>query len=156
MALTCMASHCLDNCSSHNKDKENSDLDSSVHSHSPPKQEDKVKPYSGSDNQSITEPKSKANNDDIAQRIKQLEEQVAAMRTNSIQQTAEEFAACAKTRGKNKQSKLNKAQSKNNEKLSAKKEIMAANAKLGTSFQPTGSGLENMPRTKYSFKEDLM
>src|SRR3954467_6933943 len=105
---------------SHNKDKENSDLDSSVRSHSLPKQEDKVEPYSVSDNQSITEPESKANNDDIAQRIKQLEEQVAAMRTNSIQQTTEELVACAKTGGKNKQLKLNKAQSKRNKKAFAK------------------------------------
>src|SRR3954471_21448967 len=108
---------------SHNKDKENSDLDSSVRSHSPPKKEDKVKPYSGSDNQSITEPESKANNDDFAQRIKQLEEQVAAMRTNSIQQTAEELVACAKTGGKNKQSKLNKAQSKCNKKPLLKRRL---------------------------------
>src|SRR3954464_6993446 len=44
---------------SHSKDKENSDLDSSVRSHSPHQQEDKVKHYSRSDNQSINEPKSK-------------------------------------------------------------------------------------------------
>src|SRR3954471_15380606 len=92
---------------SHGKDKENSDLDSSVRSHSPHEQKDKVEPYGGSDNQSGTEPESKANNDGVARRIKQLEEQVAAMRTNSIQQTAEELITCAKTRGKNTQSKLN-------------------------------------------------
>src|SRR4051812_40808323 len=93
---------------SHSKDTKNSDLDSSVRSHSPYEQENKVKHYSGRDNQSRTEAESKANNEDIAQRIKQLEERVAAMRTNSTQQTAEEFVACAKTGGKSKQSKPNK------------------------------------------------
>src|SRR4051812_35038319 len=88
--------------------------------------------------------------------MKQLEEQVAAMRTNNIQQTAEELVAYAKTRGKNKQSKLNKAQSKRSEKLSAKKETMAADAKPGTSSQPTRGGPTNRPHTKYSFKEDLV
>src|SRR3954467_8270196 len=78
------------------------------------------------------------------------------MRTNSIQQTAEELVACAKTRGENKQSKLNKAQSKRSEKPSAKKETMAANAKTATSSQPTGGGPENSPRAKYSFKGDLL
>src|SRR3954471_14444814 len=141
---------------SHSKDKENSDLDSSVRSHSPHEQKDKVQPYSGSDNQSITEPESKANNDDIAQRIKQLEEQVAAMRTNSIQQSAEELVACAKTGGKNKQSKLNKAQFKRNKKSFAKEEMMAANDTPGTSSQPTGGGPTNRPHTKYLFKEDLV
>ena len=62
----------------------------------------------------------------------------------------------AKTGGKNKQSKLNKAQSKCNEKSSAKKEIMEANAILGTSSLATGGDSENRPRTEYSFKEDLM
>ena len=74
-----------------------------------------------------------ANKDDIAQRIEQLEDQVAAMRTNSLQQTAEELVACAKTRGENKQLKLNKAQSKRGEKPSTKKETMAADTKLATS-----------------------
>ena len=68
---------------SSNKDQGNSDLDSSVRSHSPHEKENKVEPYSGSDNQSKTEPESKANNDDIAQRMKRLEEQVAALRTNT-------------------------------------------------------------------------
>ena len=88
--------------------------------------------------------------------MKRLEEQVAAIRTNSIQQTAKEFVACAKTGGKNKQSKLNKAQSKRNEKSSAKEEMMAANNTPGTSFQPNGGGPANRPHTKYSFKEDLV
>ena len=33
---------------------------------------------------------------------------------------------------------------------------MEADAKPGTSSQPTGGGPENWPRTKYSFKEDLV
>ena len=33
---------------------------------------------------------------------------------------------------------------------------MAASAKPATSSQPTGGGTENRPRTKYSFKEDLV
>src|SRR5436189_3032138 len=78
------------------------------------------------------------------------------MRTNSIQQTAEELVTCAKTRGKNTQSKLNKAQSKRNEKPYAKKETMAAHAEPGTSSQPTRGGPANRPRTKYSFEEDLV
>src|SRR4051812_33818264 len=78
------------------------------------------------------------------------------MRTNSIQQTVEELVACPKTGGKSKQSKPNKAQSKRNEKPSAKEEMMAANAKPGTSSQPIGGDPENRPCTKYSFEEDLV
>src|SRR3954467_2517767 len=88
--------------------------------------------------------------------MKQLEEKVAALRANSIQQTAEELVACAKTGGKNKQSKLNKAQSKRNEKSSAKEEMMATNDTPGTRSQPTGGGPANRPHTKYSFKEGLV
>src|SRR4051812_3016711 len=83
---------------SRSKRKESFDSDSSVRSLSlsPYEQEDKVEPYGETDNLSNIERESKANDDDVVQRMKRLEEQVAAHMTNNFRQTAKELAARAK------------------------------------------------------------
>src|SRR4051812_32870371 len=74
---------------SRNKDKESSDLDSSICFHSPNEQEDKVKHHVKADNQNKMEPEGQVTDNDTVQRMKQLEEQVAALKTTSIRQEAE-------------------------------------------------------------------
>src|SRR4051812_22179282 len=88
--------------------------------------------------------------------MKRLKEQVTAMRTNGVQQTAKELVTRAKAGDKNKQSKLNKVSSKCNQKPSAKKKTMAVDAKPAPSSQPTGSGPTGRSRREYSFKDDLV
>src|SRR3954469_23661054 len=73
---------------SHSKDKESSDSDSSIRFHSPYDLDDKVEPQIKADNQSKTEPESKATDGDTGHRMKRLEEQVAALKTTIIMQEA--------------------------------------------------------------------
>src|SRR4051812_10150820 len=71
---------------SHNKDKESSDSDSSIRFHSLHELDDKVEPHAKADNQSKTEPENKATDGDTGHRLKRLEEQVAALKTTTIRQ----------------------------------------------------------------------
>src|SRR3954466_5061993 len=71
---------------SHNKDKESSDLDSSIRFHSPQEPDDKVEPQIKADNQSKIEPESKATDGDVGHRMKRLEED--AFKTTTIRQEA--------------------------------------------------------------------
>src|SRR3954469_7095982 len=73
---------------SHNKDNESSNSDSSIRFHSPHEPDDKVKPQVKADNQSKVEPESKATDGDASHRMKRLEEQVAALKTTTIRQEA--------------------------------------------------------------------
>src|SRR3954466_8328680 len=59
---------------SHSKDRERFDSDSSIRFHSLHEPDDKVKPQAKADNQSKIEPKSKATDGDAGHRMKQLEE----------------------------------------------------------------------------------
>src|SRR5436189_5401662 len=61
---------------SHSKDKESSDSDSSICFHSPHEPDDKVEPQVKADNQRKVEPESKAIDGDAGHRMKRLEEQV--------------------------------------------------------------------------------
>src|SRR5436305_5441367 len=74
---------------SHSKDRESSDSDSSIRFHSPHEHDDKVKPPVKADGQSRIEPESKATDSDAGHRMKRLEEQVAALKTTTIRQEAE-------------------------------------------------------------------
>src|SRR5436189_5593784 len=71
---------------SHNKDRESSDSDSSIRFHSPHEPDDKVEHQVKADNQSKAEPESKATDGDAGHRMKRLEEQVAALKTTTIRQ----------------------------------------------------------------------
>src|SRR5438270_8235003 len=73
---------------SHSKDRESSDSDSSICFHSPHEPNDKVEPPVKSDNQSKVKPESKATDSDAGHRMKRLEEQVAALKTTTIMQEA--------------------------------------------------------------------
>src|SRR4051812_33057941 len=73
---------------SHSKDNESSDSDSSIRFHSPHEPNDKVEPQVKADNQSKVEPESKATNGDAGHGMKRLEEQVAALKTTTIRQEA--------------------------------------------------------------------
>src|SRR3954466_12122667 len=73
---------------SHSKDKESSDSDSSIRFHSPHEPDDKVEPLVKADSQSKIEPESKATDGDAGHRMKRLEEQVAALKTTTIRQEA--------------------------------------------------------------------
>src|SRR3954467_11061426 len=73
---------------SHNKDRESSDLDNSIRFHSPHEPDDKVKPCVKADDQSKIEPESKATDSDGSHRMMRLEEQVAALKTTTIRQEA--------------------------------------------------------------------
>src|SRR3954464_15433345 len=73
---------------SHNKDKESSDSDSSIRFHSPYEPDDKVEPQAKADNQSKIEPESKATDGDASHRMKRLEGQVAALKITTIRQEA--------------------------------------------------------------------
>src|SRR3954462_4404073 len=73
---------------SHSKDRESSDSDSSICFHSPHELDDKVEPPTKADNQSKVEPESKATDSDVGHRMKRLEEQVAALKTTIIRQEA--------------------------------------------------------------------
>src|SRR5947208_14640224 len=63
---------------SHNKDKESSDSDSSVRFHSPHEPDDKVEPQAKVDTPRKIEPESKATDGDAGYRVKQLEKPVVA------------------------------------------------------------------------------
>src|SRR2546430_7155334 len=73
---------------SHSKDKESSDSDSSIRFHSPHEPDDKVEPQVKTDSHSKIEPESKATDGDAGHRMKRLEEQVAALTTTTIRQEA--------------------------------------------------------------------
>src|SRR3954469_9229892 len=73
---------------SHSKDKESSDSDSSIHFHSPHEPDDKVESQAKADNQSKIEPERKATNSNANHKMKQLEEQVAVLKTTTIRQEA--------------------------------------------------------------------
>src|SRR4051812_35492386 len=73
---------------SHSKDKESSDSDSSIRFHSPHEPNDKVEPSAKADNQNRVEPEGKATDGDAGHRMKRLEEQVAALKTTTIRQEA--------------------------------------------------------------------
>src|SRR5947208_2266525 len=65
---------------SHSKDRESSDSDSSIRFYSPHEPDDKVEPLTKADNQSKVEPESKATNSDAGHRMKRLEELVAVLK----------------------------------------------------------------------------
>src|SRR4051812_5442880 len=65
---------------SHSKDRESSDSDSSIRFHSPHEPDGKVEPPVKADNQSKIEHESKATDNDTGHRMKRLEEQVAALK----------------------------------------------------------------------------
>src|SRR4051812_35986038 len=73
---------------SHSKNRESSDSDSSIRFHSPHEPDDKVEPPVKADNQSKIEPESQATDSDAGHRMKRLEEQVAALKTTTIRQEA--------------------------------------------------------------------
>src|SRR5436189_2064198 len=73
---------------SHSKDRESFDSDSSIRFHSPHEHDDKVEPPVKTDGQSKVEPESKTTDSDIGHRMKQLEEQVAALKTTTSRQEA--------------------------------------------------------------------
>src|SRR3954463_1302933 len=73
---------------SHSKDRESSDSDSSIRLHSPHEHDDKVEPPVKTDGQSKVEPENKATDSDSGHRMKRLEEQVAALKTTTIRQEA--------------------------------------------------------------------
>src|SRR4051812_22051815 len=73
---------------SHSKDRESSDSDSSIRFHSLHEHDDKVEPPVKTDGQSKIEPESKATDSDAGHRMKRLEEQVAALKTTTIRQEA--------------------------------------------------------------------
>ena len=80
---------------SHSKDKESSDSDSSIRFHSPHEPDDKVEPPVKADGQSKIEPESKATDSDAGHRMKRLEEQVAALKTTTIKQEAGATRPCS-------------------------------------------------------------
>src|SRR4051812_26445984 len=71
---------------SHSKDRESSDSDSSILFDSPHEPDDKVEPPTKADNQSKIESESKATDSDVGHRMKRIEEQVAALKTTTIRQ----------------------------------------------------------------------
>src|SRR3954468_18384930 len=73
---------------SHSKDRESSDSDSSIRFHSPHELDDKAEPPVKTDGQSKIEPENKATDSDAGHRMKRLEEQVAALKTTTIRQEA--------------------------------------------------------------------
>src|SRR3954467_4913658 len=73
---------------SHSKDRESSDLDSSIRFHSPHEHDDNVEPPVKTDCQSKVEPENKATDSNAGHRMKRLEEQVAALKTTTIRQEA--------------------------------------------------------------------
>src|SRR4051812_11183793 len=73
---------------SHSKNKESSNSDSSIRFHSPHEPVDKVEPQAKADNQSKIEPESKAIDSDAGHRMKRLEEQVASLKTTTIRHEA--------------------------------------------------------------------
>src|SRR5436190_12827154 len=73
---------------SHSKDRESSDSDSSIRFHSPHELDDKVESSTKADNQSKIEPECKATDSDASHRMKRLEEQVAVLKTTTIRQEA--------------------------------------------------------------------
>ena len=66
--------------------KDDSDSDSSIRLHSLHDQEEKGEPHNKGDNQGKSEPDPKAATDNALQRMKRLEEQVAALKTTSVRQ----------------------------------------------------------------------
>src|SRR5436853_1834739 len=66
--------------------QDDSDSDSSVRLHSLHDQEEKGEPHNKSENQGKSEPDPKAATDNAVQRMKRLEEQVAALKTTSVRQ----------------------------------------------------------------------
>src|SRR3954464_12901504 len=73
---------------SHSKDNESSDSDSSIRFHSPHEPNDKVEPQVKADKQSKIESESKATDGDAGHRMKGLEEQIAARKTTTVRQEA--------------------------------------------------------------------
>src|SRR4051812_13094355 len=73
---------------SHIKERESSDSDSSIRFHSPHKLDDKVEPPVKADNQSKIEPESKAIDSDAGHRMKRLEEQIVVLKTATIRPEA--------------------------------------------------------------------
>src|SRR4051812_17789877 len=73
---------------SHNKDKESSDSDSSILFQSPHEPDDKVEPQVKADSQRKIEPESKATDGNTSHRMKRLKEKVAALKTTTIRQEA--------------------------------------------------------------------
>src|SRR4051812_35163845 len=71
---------------SHSKDRESSNSDSSIRFHSPHEHDDKVEPLVKTDGQSKVEPENKATDSDSGHKMKRLEEQVAALKTTTIRQ----------------------------------------------------------------------
>src|SRR5436853_1299792 len=67
---------------------ESSDSDSSIRFHSPHGQDETTDPRSKTDNQDKPEPDPKAVGDNAVQRMKRLEEQVAALKTTHVRQEA--------------------------------------------------------------------
>src|SRR3954470_1724522 len=73
---------------SHSKDKESSDSDSSIRFHSPHEPDDKVEPPVKTDGQGKVELENKATDSDAGHRMKRLEEKVAVLKTTTIRQEA--------------------------------------------------------------------
>src|SRR5436190_496775 len=73
---------------SHSKDRESSDSDSSIRFHSPHEHDDNVEPPVKTDGQGKVEPENKATDSDAGHRMKRIEEQVAALKTTTIRQEA--------------------------------------------------------------------
>src|SRR5438045_4427083 len=73
---------------SHSKDRESSDSDSSIRFHSSHEHDDNVEPPVKTDGQRKVEPERKATDSDAGYRMKRLKEQVDAIKTTTIRQEA--------------------------------------------------------------------